>query len=106
MHVKPEKLRELLQSVQSGETQIEVALAELQDSTVDPLAIAEVDTDRLRRTGHPEVIFGEGKEAPDIVSILERLQHAGQVGLVTRLDENKAEHICAHFPSDQTCRIS
>ncbi len=96
--MKPEKLRALLQAVQAGQTQIEDALTELQDSTVDRLAFAEVDTGRLRRTGHPEVIFGQGKEAPDVVAILERLQHADQVGLVTRLDEAKAAHICSALP--------
>jgi NCAIR mutase (PurE)-related protein len=58
-----------------------------------------VDTDRLRRTGHPEVIFGQGKEADDMVHILEHLQKADQEGIVTRLDEDKANHICDVLPT-------
>ena len=96
--MKPEHLRALLHAVQSGETQIETAVAQLSGHEVDPLTFAEVDTDRQRRTGHPEVIFGQGKEAPDMVAILERLQQAGQTGLVTRLEKSKAEHICGALP--------
>jgi len=96
--VKPEDLRALLQAVQTGETNVETAFAELDGRAVASVPIADVDTDRLRRTGHPEVIFGQGKEAPDMVAILEKLRAAGQPGLITRLDEAKAAYICDALP--------
>ena len=96
--MKPEHLRALLHAVQSGETQIDAAFDQLTGVGGDPLGFAEVDTDRLRRTGHPEVIFGQGKEADDIVAILKRLFEAGQTGLVTRIDEQKAAVICDALP--------
>jgi hypothetical protein len=61
-------------------------------------AIAEIDTDRMRRTGHPEVVFGQGKEPDDIVDILGRLARANQPGLVTRLTDEKAQHIMEQLP--------
>ena len=96
--MKPEHLRALLHAVQSGETQIDAAFDQLTGVEGKPLGFAEVDTDRLRRTGHPEVIFGQGKEAADIVAILGRLNEAGQTGLVTRIDERKAAFVGEALP--------
>ena len=96
--MKPEHLRALLHAVQSGDTEIDAAFDQLTGVEGDPLGFAEVDTDRLRRTGHPEVIFGQGKEANDMVAILERLSAAGQTGLVTRIDATKAATVCDALP--------
>ena len=96
--MKPEHLRALLHAVQSGDTEIDTAFDQLTGVEGDPLGFAEVDTDRLRRTGHPEVIFGQGKEASDVVAILQRLSAAGQTGLVTRIDAPKAAIVCDALP--------
>ncbi len=96
--MKPEDLRALLQAVQAGETNVETAFAELDGHAVASVPIADIDTDRLRRTGHPEVIFGQGKEAAHMVSILQRLRAAEQPGLITRLDADKAAYICERCP--------
>ena len=93
-----EHLRSLLASVQSGGLDIETALAKLDAGTAEVLEMAAVDTDRQRRTGHPEVVFGQSKEAADIVAILERLHAAGQPGLVTRLAEDKAAEVLDALP--------
>jgi pyridinium-3,5-biscarboxylic acid mononucleotide synthase len=94
-------IRSLLEGVRSGGLDIEQALDQLRSGSDSVPGVAEVDLDRLRRTGHPEVIFGQGKEAADIVSILERLHGAGQPGLVTRLSEDKAAHILTVMPEAQ-----
>lgn len=94
-------LQHLLHAVQSGELTVADALGRL-SSTVDAgPTIATIDTDRLRRTGHPEVVFGQGKEPDDIVAILERLANANQPGLVTRVSEAKAQRILAALPAAQ-----
>ena len=97
--MKPEHLRALLHAVQSGDTEIDAAFDQLTGVGDDPLGFAEVDTDRLRRTGHPEVVFGQGKEANDMVAILGRLRAAGQTGLITRIDARKAAIVCDALPS-------
>lgn len=57
------------------------------------LGFATLDLDRERRTGFPEVIYGEGKSAERIAAIFERLrQHASQV-VATRVDSEKAERV-------------
>ena len=96
-----QELQHLLHAVQSGELAIADAVDRLSATVEAGPAIATIDTDRLRRTGHPEVVFGQGKEAGDIVAILERLASANQPGLVTRVSEAKAQRIRAALPSAQ-----
>ena len=96
--MKREHIRDLLTSVQTGELDIDAALALINPTGVDELDVAAVDTGRLARTGHPEVVFGQGKEANDIIAILDRLHAAKQPGVVTRLSESKAEAILTAMP--------
>lgn len=46
-----------------------------------------LDLDRVRRTGDPEVVFGAGKSADQVVDLLRRLHtaHPGRAVLATRL---------------------
>src|SRR5690606_35133031 len=49
-------------------------------------------------TGFPEVIFGEGKTAEQIIAIFQKLsQHSDRV-LATRVDSEKAEEVMNTFP--------
>ena len=62
------------------------------------LGFARLDLDRKERQGVPEVVYGEGKSAAKIVSILKALKSAGQEPLiVTRLDAEKAEECAKAF---------
>lgn len=49
---------------------------------------ARLDTDRLRRTGDPEVVFGEGKSVEQVAQALRTLHtaHPGRAVLATRVD--------------------
>ncbi len=57
-----------------------------------------LDLDRQRRCGFPEVIYGEGKSADTICEIIKRLAARKQNVLVTRLDSRDAETVVARFP--------
>jgi len=92
------RVRALLAAVQSGELDLDAAVDQLNRPPAENLGFATVDTDRARRTGFPEVIFGEGKIPSDIVAILRHLRDAGQTGLVTRLNAEKAAVICEALP--------
>lgn len=62
------------------------------------LGFAEVDLERLRRQGVPEVIYGAGKTAEQIVAIAESLAGAGQFPIMaTRLDDAKAAMLRDRF---------
>jgi len=100
-------LRALLEEVQKGTLDVEAALEAVAQRPAH-LDYASVDLHRSLRTGHPEVIYGAGKTAPQIVGLLDALHEGGQVGLVTRVDTEKAQAICAerpHLTWHQTARV-
>lgn len=57
------------------------------------LGFAQVDMDRERRNGFPEVIYGEGKSAKQIAAIMKELSGRSTRVLATRVDADKAEQI-------------
>lgn len=66
-----------------------------------PLAgeTVSLDTDRRRRCGFPEVIYGEGKPAETIAQILQSQSERGEEGFVTRIDPAAALDLLKRFPS-------
>ncbi len=65
------------------------------------LGFARVDTDRPRRCGFPEVIYGDGKTTGEVVAIGRTiLEHEG-VLLVTRAREEHHAALVAEFPAAQ-----
>jgi len=94
----------ILRLVQSGELYISDAKRMLEDryfalnGEVDVIGFAQLDIDREKRTGFPEVIFGEGKTAEQVTGIFQRLiRHADRV-LATRIDREKAEAVTSAIP--------
>jgi NCAIR mutase (PurE)-related protein len=96
--MNPQKLRELLDGVRRGATSIDDALGELRDLPYADLGYAAVDHHRGLRLGSPEVIFGQGKTAAQIVGIARELARTGQNVLVTRLDADKASEVRVGLP--------
>ncbi len=103
----PETLRQLLQQVASGTVAPDTALERLRDLPFENLGFAHVDHHRALRTGHPEVIFSQGKTSAQIVAIAERLvSHQSQV-LATRIAPEAATALTERFPQaeyDETAR--
>ena len=79
----------------------------------DDLGFARVDLARFRRQGVPEVVYGAGKTAEQIVAILASLKRNGQLpALVTRIDAKKASAVSsalgdefAYFPDARLGRL-
>lgn len=103
-------IERILQQVRAGELEPEIAAKELEKitaessvaTTVPPrevsLGFATLDTERERRIGFPEVIFGEGKTAEQLIAIFSKLmEHASRV-MATRVDEAKAEKLLTAVP--------
>ena len=57
-----------------------------------------LDLDRESRTGAPEVVFGSGKTAEQVMEIVEVLLEKNVNTLVTRLDEEKYSALSASLP--------
>ena len=83
--MSPAKLRALLDNVHCGIVSTEEALNTLRDLPFEDLDFAQVDHHRNLRQGFPEVIFGQGKTAAQIVAIAQALRARGAAALVTRV---------------------
>lgn len=62
------------------------------------LGFARVDTDRERRCGLPEVIFGGGKTPEEVLRISEVLLKHHQLVLATRVGREHYEAVVGRFP--------
>ncbi len=94
-HVNTEKINQLLSGVATGQLSVADAMASLMkppDDQKTPRHL-DLDLDRQRRCGFPEVIYGEGKPASLIAEIIVAQQAAGQPSLATRLDAATAAEL-------------
>jgi hypothetical protein len=89
----PTRLKELLVEVGAGRTGVEEAMQELRDLPFRDLGFARADTHRHLRTGFPEVVFGQGKSAAQIASLLVELGRGGSTVLATRVAADTASEI-------------
>ncbi|MGH3199161.1 MAG: nickel pincer cofactor biosynthesis protein LarB [Streptosporangiaceae bacterium] len=65
--------------------------------------IADLDVDRRRRTGVPEVVYGQGKSADQVVALLRELRRAEPScpALATRCPTQVLGGAPGYFPGDQ-----
>src|SRR6185369_2495676 len=71
------RLRELLDSVAAGRLTPAAAAEQLKLLPFEDLGFAKLDHHRALRNGLPEVIFGQGKSAAQIIAIAQRQQAHG-----------------------------
>lgn len=89
-----EKILELLQKVKEGQVSPEQAVLELKMKPFEDLGYAKIDHHRGVRQGIPEVIFGSGKTAEQIIGIASAMKEKGNSNiLITRLSKEKANYI-------------
>lgn len=62
------------------------------------LASANLDSDRQRRCGFPEVIYGEGKPVTVLIDIVQNLLDQSFPVLATRVSVDKSQGLMAQFP--------
>lgn len=95
-------VKRLLALVADGAMSVEDAAAQIDAPDFADLGFARVDTRRRLRCGVTEVVYGEGKTAPQIVAICQALAQQGQPRvLVTRLSSQKAQAVCEALPEAQ-----
>ncbi len=93
-----DSLTKLIEGVRKGKVGVKRALHELKKLPFEEIDCATIDHHRALRQGAPETIFGEGKTAAQILSIMRRMQDHKNNILVTRLDAKKASQIKRSFP--------
>lgn len=89
-------LEEILEQVQKGT--LSVAEAKEQLATFENLGFAKVDHHRKKRQGFPEVVYGEGKTAEQIITIIQALRARNNQVMVTRISKEKAETVQQAWP--------
>lgn len=94
-----ETIKELLESVQQGACSPEEAFVQLKDLPYEDLGFARLDHHRALRTGQSEVVFCQGKQPDQIISILSHLGAKANNVLATRLDPETADKILPYFPN-------
>jgi NCAIR mutase (PurE)-related protein len=85
--MNPAKLRELLEDVRGGRTDIDSALTELRHLPFEDIEFAVVDHHRSLRQGAPEVIYCEGKTPAQIRAIASTMLGKRSDVLATRADK-------------------
>lgn len=99
-------IRDILERLRNGEFGVDEAAGRIAGLSVGDLGYAQVDLERHRRCGHPEVIFCEGKTAPWIEGVVRRLIQEGQDCLATRVSDHQAVHLKECFPNAEQDRIA
>lgn len=97
--MNPQSLRELLEAVRSGETDLDSAADQLATLPFVQTANARIDTHRVHRQGIPEVVYGDAKTADQILESARALCEAGQDVLVTRVAADKAASVLEALPN-------
>ena len=106
--MNPDALLELLERVKAGRLAPEAAAGRLRDLPFEDLGHSRVDHHRALRNGFPEVIFGAGKTARQVVEIAGSLAARDQTALVTRASAEQAAALLELSPRarhHETARI-
>jgi pyridinium-3,5-biscarboxylic acid mononucleotide synthase len=84
------RIRQILDGVAAGSMTPGAAFQQIRELPFEDLGFAKLDNHRSVRRGIPEVVFGEGKTAEQLVAIGRRVLASGTNLIVTRLAADKA----------------
>ncbi|HSF79902.1 MAG TPA: nickel pincer cofactor biosynthesis protein LarB [Anaerolineales bacterium] len=96
--MEKERLRDLLQSVQAGQMDVDQALAQLKNLPYEDLGFAQLDLHRALRTGDPEVVFCPSKTNAQVAQIFKRLSQHHQRVMGTRATLEQAQAVQELLP--------
>ena len=90
-------LRELAERLLGGELSVDEFTERLSQRAIADVGVAQLDLDRARRCGFPEVVFGQGKSVDALTKIFEALLANGVEVLATRITAEQAEPLLERF---------
>jgi len=90
------ELRRVLEGVARGRIGVKTAFRRLAASA--DLGFAQVDHDRARRQGHPEIVYGPGKTAAQAARIAREIAARSGRVLVTRVSKEQARAVRRAVP--------
>lgn len=91
-------LRLLAEQLLGGELSVDEFTERLSHRPIADVGVAQLDLDRARRCGFPEVVFGQGKSVAALKAIFESLLANGVSVLATRISAEQACELMPHFP--------
>lgn len=91
-------IRDILEKYKDGEMELVEALSHFTNRGIEEMGFAAIDTDRMHRTGLPEMIFAAGKTTEQIRLIVERMFKQGIDILATRANEEIFEAVKTVVP--------
>ena len=106
-----EHLRLLAEQLLGGELSVDDFTDRLARRPIADVGVAQLDLDRARRCGFPEVVFGPGKSPDALVKIFDSLLTNGVSVLATRITVEQAHELLPQFeravynPTGRTFRI-
>jgi pyridinium-3,5-biscarboxylic acid mononucleotide synthase len=115
--IQPDAIRELFNAVAAGRLGPEAAFEQVQRAQDQARDVAEykevggfakIDHGRSRRTGFPEVIWGQDKTAGQMIEIMRVMEPLHPVVMATRVDAQKGADIRTALPQAiyfETARI-
>ena len=97
--MKPHDLEALAARLLAGELSIDEFVGRMSRPAIADVGEAQVDLDRHRRCGFPEVVFAQGKTTVAIAKIFQTLVEHGDDVLATRMSAEQAAELLAQFPA-------
>jgi NCAIR mutase (PurE)-related protein len=92
------EIKDILNQYKSGDLNLNDALQILSNKGMEEMGFATIDTDRLRRTGMPEVIYSQGKTVEQVTLIAERMFKNGMDILATMASNEIFESVVKVVP--------
>jgi pyridinium-3,5-biscarboxylic acid mononucleotide synthase len=92
------QLEQLARQLLNGTLMLDEFMREVSRPATADLAEAQIDLDRQRRCGFPEVVFGPGKSAATLEKIFTRMLAEGTDVLATRISAEQAADLGCKFP--------
>lgn len=97
--MESKRVEQLAQRLSQGDVSLDQFLRELARPKTADLGEVQLDLDRRRRCGYPEVIFGEGKSLATLEKLIRRMLDEGIDVLATRITGDTAATLAKTFPS-------
>ena len=89
------ELRLMLEGVRDGAVLVEQAVSEIRKLPYKDMGFAKIDHHRELRTGYPEVVFCQGKTAPQVRLIVGEMLDGGSNVLATRASREVFDEVRA-----------
>jgi NCAIR mutase (PurE)-related protein len=97
--MEPADVQQLAEALMRGEVQLTEFVQRVARPMIADLGVAQIDLDRRRRCGFPEVVFGQGKSVTALEKIFCAILASGSEVLATRISPEQAEPLGKYFPA-------